>query len=498
MRSVSIDTKPDREAAVSVSGRAGVHWSRISAPVRREILVALFLLLIYGYFQQGAGWNENSRFDLIRALVEQRTTKIDHFEQNTGDKAFYQGHYYSDKAPGTSLIGAPVYVLLKIGARVTGTAPVDPRVAIETMAFVESGVSTVLLVILLLRFLRPSAGEVWALVISLGYGLGSIALPFATMFFGHAISTFFLFEAFYLLWRWRAEPRTWRPVLAGVAAGFAVLMEIPLVLGVAILGIYALWLGRRQFLLFVLGGIPISIVLMLYDWISFGSPVSIGYQYATFFANQNQQGIVSVVWPSWMRADLLLLGPRGLLHFAPWFAAAPFGLLAARRQVVRAEVIVCAAICTAFLTYNSGALNPLGGWTPGPRYLLPALPFATVLVALAPSIIRPVVAILIAISIAVFFVATATYPSAPTVYHDPLFEFWLPRLFGGDITPTVAQLRWGVDGRTSLVILVAAAVGAGAGLLATFRSGRPASRLTGLVAGALVLLVSALAIPFLL
>ena len=360
--------------------------------MRREIIVALFLLLFYGFFQQSAGWNENSRLDLVQALVEQRTTTIDRFQTNTGDKAFYDGHFYSDKAPGSSLIGVPVYVGLKAVAKLTGSGAADPQLAIEALAFVESGVSTVLLVILLLRFLRPAVGEVWALVMSLGYGLGSIALPFATMFFGHALSTFFLFAAFYLLWRWRAEPRTWRMVSAGVLAGCAVVTEIPLVLGVAVLGLYAVWMGRGQVVQFVLGGMPALIVLLVYDWVSFGSPLSIGYQYATLFAAQNQQGIISVVWPTWARADVILrqrtwpaLGWRRgslWLRSGSWPSSTGDPGRGARS----------AAICAAFLAYNSGALNPLGGWTPGPRYLLPALPFATILVALAPRIVRPVAA----------------------------------------------------------------------------------------------------------
>ena len=47
---------------------------------------ALFVLLFvsYAYFYQAGGWNQNSRFDLVRAIVEQRTTRIDGYVENTG------------------------------------------------------------------------------------------------------------------------------------------------------------------------------------------------------------------------------------------------------------------------------------------------------------------------------------------------------------------------------------------------------------------------------
>ena len=61
----------------------------------------------YGFFLQQPAWNELSRYDLVRALVEQGTVQIDSFHENTGDKAFKDGHYYSDKAPGRPSSASP-------------------------------------------------------------------------------------------------------------------------------------------------------------------------------------------------------------------------------------------------------------------------------------------------------------------------------------------------------------------------------------------------------
>ena len=66
-------------------------------------ILGLALFVSYAYFYQAGGWNQNSRFDLVRAVVGQRTLRIDAFQQNTGDKAFYRRHWYSDKAPGLAL-----------------------------------------------------------------------------------------------------------------------------------------------------------------------------------------------------------------------------------------------------------------------------------------------------------------------------------------------------------------------------------------------------------
>ena len=73
----------------------------------RGLLIAAVLFLSYAYFYQGTGWNQDSHFALARALVERHTVSIDHYQNTTGDKAYYEGHYYSDKAPGLSLAALP-------------------------------------------------------------------------------------------------------------------------------------------------------------------------------------------------------------------------------------------------------------------------------------------------------------------------------------------------------------------------------------------------------
>jgi hypothetical protein len=476
--------------------RATTWWAGRDLRFRRELLILAALLFAFGFFQQRPAWNEYSRYDLVRAIVEQGTLRIDSFHENTGDKAFYDGHWYSDKAPGTALLGVPVYALLALTSRVTGGGTPDAVEAVQALAFAESAIATTLLVLLLIRFLTGFVGERWAIAVGLAYGLGSIAFPFATMFFGHAASAAALFGAFYLLHRQKLRPGRWNAVAAGFLAGWAVLIEIPVVLGVAALLVYALFVGRGVALRFIVGGLPLAAVLMAYNSLAFGSALSLGYQHATVFAEQNAQGIVSIVWPTADRAGELLFSERGLLRLAPWFALAPLGLVALKRRDVRYEVVLAATICAAFLTYNSGALNPFGGWTPGPRYLLPALPFAAILVAFIPVRLRILAAALMVVSVAIFLVATTTMPNAPERYQDPLFELWLPSFLSGGFGETAAWLRWGLAGLAALIVLL---LGLGFGLLALVLSfGGPelAARTTTRTPIALGVLAIAFSLPF--
>src|SRR5262245_8116433 len=91
---------------VSVTERAG--WAR------GPIVAALLVFLTCGYFQNTRpGWNVNSQFALTCAIVERHTFRIDDYHKRpeflTNDKAFVDGHFYTDKSPVTPFLGVPAF-----------------------------------------------------------------------------------------------------------------------------------------------------------------------------------------------------------------------------------------------------------------------------------------------------------------------------------------------------------------------------------------------------
>ena len=78
---------------------------------------------------QSFSWNQTSHYDLIRSLDANGTT-IDGYQQNTGDKVFYKGHWYSARAPGLALFALPFYDTLKVARRrIAGRAAPKPSAA---------------------------------------------------------------------------------------------------------------------------------------------------------------------------------------------------------------------------------------------------------------------------------------------------------------------------------------------------------------------------------
>ncbi|MGB1275243.1 MAG: hypothetical protein ACPG77_05785 [Nannocystaceae bacterium] len=101
----------------------------------RTILGPLCLVVFVSlaYFVGPPAWNQNSRFALTRAMVERASFDIDPDHHTTGDKSFREGHFYSDKAPGSSLLAALPYAVTLAIIEVSGAEkpgievrPLDP------------------------------------------------------------------------------------------------------------------------------------------------------------------------------------------------------------------------------------------------------------------------------------------------------------------------------------------------------------------------------------
>jgi hypothetical protein len=86
-------------------------------------------------------------------------------------------------------------------------------------------------------------------------------------------------------------------------------------------------------------------------------------------------------------------------------------------------------VALGYLVYNSGYYQPFGGFVPGPRFLVPLLPFLGIPLAL--SFLRlPLTTVALAlVSIALMAAVTATGPllAFDNRWHERLFDGW----FGG-------------------------------------------------------------------
>ena len=123
-----------------------------------------------------------------------------------GDVAFYQGHFYPNKAPGTSFIAVPAYWLVYHFEKIIGANP-DEWWTLTLNAWLTSVLSVGLLsavgVVLFYRLaLAFSGGCAWAsLLTAFTFAFGTMFFSYATSLYEHNIIAVGLIASFYLLYR---------------------------------------------------------------------------------------------------------------------------------------------------------------------------------------------------------------------------------------------------------------------------------------------------------
>ena len=422
--------------------------------IARSITMAILLVVSYAYFYQAGGWNQNSRFAMVRAIVEHGTLSIDAYHEATGDKARVGQHYYSDKAPGLSLTAVPVYLSVRPFILLGGVDPGSPA-AVTALSYIvtlaTSGVPTVITSLLLfllgLRLGASSDGGAFAAIV---FGLGTPAWAYATLFWGSSLASACLVVAFSaavaLEYDGTARRDAGLGVLVGLGGGWATITEFTAAVPAMIVATFAVtqvWLrsaARLTTLLAIIVGASVAAaVLLTYNNAAFHSPFAVSYRSVLGFEGM-KEGFFGLTYPKLDVLRAILLGPyRGLLLIAPVMGFALFGLLLIARQPGKRAVSLSATlIIIYYVGLNASYRYWHGGWSYGPRHLASALPFMALFLAIlwshAKPLLRTMLAVLAVWGVAMSLVAVATTAQVPERIQNPVWQFLWPAFRDGDFS----------------------------------------------------------------
>lgn len=458
-----------------------------------RILVALFLLawLTYANFTNGMrNPNTFSRLALAMSLAEFGEVAIDPFANFSEDQSFFDGHYYSNKAPGMSFLVLPVVAATGVlfearnpeAAAEAGYPWVDGRDLLAGLPVLErytpvftSGPLTALEVVALYVVGVVLTGQIGAaLFAALVFGFGTPAWGWATTIFGHAAGGAFLFFAFALVHRLGAgsDPAgpadgrdVWWAALAGVCAAAAITIEYTAAPATLLIALYGLWRTRsvpaaprlRMIGAAAAAGACALAPLLAYHTAAFGTPFTNGYAYQLGF-QETRSGFFGIGIPDPKVLGLLLLGDkRGLLWLSPILLLTPLALHAMWQRGHRATSLLLTSIGLCYFLMNAGYVNWGAGWSTGPRYVTASLGFLCLPFAVlwqgAGRALRATLVVLFAVS-ALFSLASASVTmTADWSFDWLLWDFILPRFLAGDVPAVFLGHR--LPGLTYLVPLLA-------------------------------------------
>jgi hypothetical protein len=435
------------------------------------LLVVVAQLYCFPYFQRLNNPNENVRVWMTRALVDYHEldlTRVTHDWGFVDDKAWSaDGRLVSSKAPGTSLLGVPVYAVESGARRILGL-PAPPLVR-ATWALRVFSVTLPLAGFLFFfkSWVEAVTGSAVARdLLVLGLGLGTPFYPYSIMFVGHAQGAALAFLAFALIGdvtpvATRGLDAGKRLLLAGLFAGLAVVFEYQLAVVAALLVAWASVRHKQSAWRFVLGLVPAGLALCAYHAWLFGSPWAFPYGHLenpTFAATHHTAGFFGLGLPSAGALASLTLSPDlGLFAFSPFLLLGVAGGVYALRKGPRDAGAVLLGLVAAMLLFQSGMSNWQGGWSVGPRYAVVVAPLLAASVAwLWPSLPEatraPLVGGLVGASVLQCGVSGAMFPHYPPAFDNPVFELAWPLLRAGYAPHNLGRLV-GLRGWASMVPL---------------------------------------------
>jgi hypothetical protein len=460
---------------------------------RLRLGYAAWLFGAFCYFLPAATWNPVSRFDLTRSIVERHSLNIDHYVDNTGDRARRGDHWYSDKAPLASLLAVPAYQAYHWLERSRGrapsyevraSAPGEPpqkltvnrsfQRALYVCSLSTAALAGVGLGLALFELLRRRVSTVAALAGSAATVLATPLFPYATSFYGHILAAAFLSSAVVWLDSTRSTasaspstapeaPSRGRALAAGAclaaSVGCEYLSAVPaaVVLAVFLLGVVRrspaplpralARCGSEWVVPLALGALGPLLLLAAYHWACFGAPWRTGYSFIVDprFAAGHASGLLGIRLPTLSALWGLSFGRlRGLFYVSPLALALAVGCCARARRDPTALAALCALL--ALLLVNGSYYMWWGGAAAAPRHLIPALG----LLALGmPWLwqhrwLRPLSLLLALVGLVNMLAISAVGLEAPE-HGDVLRDFVYQRLLSGRLAQLTGASNLGIE-----------------------------------------------------
>jgi hypothetical protein len=444
--------------------------ARISSTLhsrRGDIGLFLIVWIVYAvHVVPGGGANPNRYLDLIYSGIDEGTLAIDDYHENTVDKAFKDGHYYTAGLPGPSLAGVPAYLAFKAvyplipGSLLnsissiksfqegvnTGFYQKDNQAfflsSIWLTVFVLSVISALAVVLFFHLLLNLGVTRTYALIAAAIYAWGTLIFFYSTTFYSHVFAAALAVAALFCLSRMDTVPSLKWSVGSGFLTGLAILMEYQGFIIAACVGLFVLYRwGIRRFIGYGTGAaVPLG-VLMAYNWRAFGGPLNLAQQYLAgpnkerFFAG----GILGFVLPTPDRLlGLTILPERGLFVYCPILLLMFVGWsVMLRSQSPKLPGIARLSILASIglFLFNASAGDWQAGASYGPRYLTSAVPFMMIGVAFAlPVVSRWVWIPLAAVSL------LNNWLGAQVGFAADVFDLWRKFLNQGFVLPSVSAV----------------------------------------------------------
>lgn len=400
--------------------------------------------------------NSTSRALPIITWFEEGTFKIDKYQELTVDKAYVNGHYYTDKAPLPTYFVIPFFGVLKslgiIKADGNGNL-FGPHVYILGGLLVGSLPFVILILLLFLEIKRhnPRLGPVLLSMLPLYF---SFFFIYSGTYFAHLFAGILLLAGYIFLQKEKY-------LLAGFLSGLTFLSEYNLAVIIFLWGILILIRTKqlKPFVYFSIGVLPALLFMLYYNYLFSSSPFEFLYKHHNFTEINKNYGFL---WPGF--ESLWGLGfsfYRGIFWYVPVLFLIAGLMIVKRNQFNRRDLLFSYWLipCTIYYIFIASYFAWWGGWTYGPRLLL-GMAFLIVyegILFISKQKFNPVyfwISMIIGFILIIPAKATIVY-SAPTGIYNPFAELVVPGILSGNLNPNnMLSLLFSADAKVAFVLFL--------------------------------------------
>ncbi len=335
----------------------------------KSFLLSFFLInlvLSSFYLDDRRNPNSTSRVLQVASISERGSLNIDDRKDQSLDKAFVNDHYYPLQPPMPTFIVFPFYEMLRAIGVSHSFEEDQGRSIFKLGSFIIGSLPFTLLLVLLFQSLRSSGRTLLASVILSTLPLyASLLFIYSGVFYSHLLVALCI----YLSYIWISKGKF--ALSAGFLSGVAFFSEYLTAV------IFAIWFFQllykketRAAFYYALGLLPFILGFMAYNYATTGHALHTVYSYNVAYNMTN----VGFTYPDLGALKDMLISPwRGAFIFMPVLIPALFAMnwkWPGFRSFVSNQSLLPALIFTLVL---SSYEEWHGGWTFGPRYLIPAM-----------------------------------------------------------------------------------------------------------------------------
>jgi len=310
--------------------------------------------------------NSTSRVLQVISLAEDGVLHIDKHKDETIDKAFVNDHYYPLQPPLPSFIVYPFYKILKAIGICKDYEDDNGNSVFLLASFLIGSLPFALIIIWLFSHLViEGRTAIDAVLISMLPLYGSLFFVYSGMFYSHVLVAMTIIYSYHFIQKQK------HLFLAGVLSGVAFFSEYLTAV------IFAVWFFQivlkkeyKQGIYYALGLLPFVLAFLTYNYLTTGNILHTVYSYNFAYDMDN----VGFSYPNIVSLFQMLFSPwRGAFIYMPVLIASVLAFnwkWEGIRNFISNPVIVPALTLTLALSAYS---EWHGGWTFGPRYLMPAM-----------------------------------------------------------------------------------------------------------------------------